>query len=120
MNAPPRLLRVRSKKSFVRMLGHRLVRTTADEAKRNAAIPRGSSLKKVSRNNVAFTKTTERMKKRKVLFEADLTEGRGGEGPPRLEPSQINKNEESKHVVGNATEVKSRVKKAMALAVERD
>lgn len=33
-------------------------------------------------------------------------------------PSQINKNEESKHVVGNATEVKSRVKKAMALAKE--
>ncbi|KAI3664534.1 hypothetical protein L1987_89707 [Smallanthus sonchifolius] len=97
-----------------------LMEMSNEHLRRNAAIPRGSSLKKVSRNNVAFTKTTERMKKRKVLFEADLTEGRGGEGPPRLEPSQINKNEESKHVVGNATEVKSRVKKAMALAVERD
>ncbi|KAI3666631.1 hypothetical protein L1987_88841 [Smallanthus sonchifolius] len=42
MNAPPRLLRVRSKKSFVRMLGHRLVRTTADEAKRSNAMVKGS------------------------------------------------------------------------------
>lgn len=34
----------------------------------------------IGRKWKAFTKTTERMKKRKVLFEADLTEGRGGEG----------------------------------------
>lgn len=34
----------------------------------------------IGRKLKAFTKTTERMKKRKVLFEADLTEGKGGEG----------------------------------------
>jgi hypothetical protein len=34
----------------------------------------------IGRKWEAFTKTTERMKNRKVLFEADLTEGGGGEG----------------------------------------
>ncbi|KAI3666632.1 hypothetical protein L1987_88842 [Smallanthus sonchifolius] len=80
-----------------------------EHLRRNAAIPRGSSLKKVSRNNVPLYSEKE-----DFLYDADSMDHRG------WKPSQINKNEESKHVVGNATEVKSRVKKAMALAVERD
>ncbi|KAI3664704.1 hypothetical protein L1987_89521 [Smallanthus sonchifolius] len=97
-----------------------LMEMSNEHLRRNAAIPRGSSLKKVSRNNVPLYSEKE-----DFLYDADsmFVGGLGTSlscGPPRLEPSQINKNEESKHVVGNATEVKSRVKKAMALAVERD